>query len=148
MKHCLTAALLGSLVLFGCSQGNEGPPLEPVEGTVLRDGKPLANAAVTLIPIGSTHGQGGSGFTDASGAFVISTPDQKRKGAAIGDYQVIISKYVKSDGSDFVPTNDLSPMDAGANELLPPKYSDVERTTLTAKVPAGGAKLEFKLLPK
>ena len=139
---------IGGALLVGCESPTDGPPLVPVEGVVTLDGQPLAGAVVTLIPKGETRGQASHGRTDATGKFTVTSSDGKRVGATVGSYQVVISKYVNPDGSDFVGSADVSPMDAGYRELLLPAYSDVQSSRLVAEVPAAGAKLEFKLLSK
>jgi len=156
-RICLVLDAL-SLVRFaalaavvGCNSAPAGPPVVPAEGTVLLDEKPLPNANVQFVPTGETRGATASyGKTDAAGKFVVTSPDHRRKGVAVGSYQVVISKYVKPDGSDFVPDPNVGPDESGGyRELLPLTYSDPAQSTLTAEVPTGGAKgLEFKLKSK
>jgi hypothetical protein len=125
--------------------------LVPAEGVVLLDDKPLGNANVMLVPQGETRGDRGSfGRTDATGKFAVASPDGKRKGTAVGSYRIVISKFVKPDGSDFIPDPNVGPDETGGyKELLPVTYSDAAQSTLTAEVPAGGTKgLEFKLKGK
>jgi len=144
--------LAWSLVLLGgCSSAPPGPPLVPVEGIVTLDGKALAGANVMLVPRGETRGD--KAFyakTDAAGKFLAASADGRQKGAAVGNYQVVINKLVKPDGSDFIPDPNSGPEDTGGfRELLPSAYSDAARSTLTADVPDGGTKnLEFKLNSK
>jgi hypothetical protein len=143
--------LVLAAAMSGCSKSSSGPPLVPAEGAVLLDDKPLGNANVMLVPKGETRGGSASyGMTDAAGKFAVGPPDGKRKGTAVGSYQVVISKYVKPDGSDFIPDPNVGPDETGGyRELLPATYSDAAQSTLTAEVPAGGAKgLEFKLKSK
>jgi len=137
--------------LSGCGGAAAGPELVPAEGVVLLDDKPLANANVMFVPKGETRGDRASfGKTDAAGKFAVASPDGKRKGTAVGSYQVVINKLVKPDGSDFVPDPNAGPEDTGGfKELLPAMYSDQAQITLAAEVPAGGTKgLEFKLRGK
>jgi hypothetical protein len=133
--------------LSGCSSLPAGPPLVPAEGVVTLDGKPLAGAQVMLEPRGETRGQAVFAKTDGAGKFAVASPDGKQRGAAVGNYRVIISKLVKPDGSDFIPDPNSGPDDTGGfRQLLPSVYSDPVQTTLTADVPDGGTKsLEFKL---
>jgi hypothetical protein len=144
--------LAASVALIGgCSSSTSGPPVVPAEGTVLLDDKPLPNANVMLVPKGETRGDRASfGKTDATGKFAVASPDGKRKGTAVGSYQVVINKLVKPDGSDFVPGPNAGPEDTGGfKELLPVTYSDPAQSMLTTEVPAGGTKgLEFKLRSK
>jgi hypothetical protein len=114
------------------------------------DGKPLPAADIMFVPQGETKGQGAVGRTDAAGKFELQSQDRKHKGAPVGDYQVVISKLVKPDGSDYVPDPNAGPMDTGGfKELLPARYSDQNQANLQATVPDGGTKtLEFKLNSK
>jgi len=140
--YSLTAAFI-VLIIAGCGKRALGPA---VEGIVTLDGQPLANANVQLIPQGDTMGQTGFGKTDSAGKFTIRSADGQQAGASPGDYKVVISKHVKPDGTDHVPKPDEDPMLASFKELLPPTYSDPEKTKLKAKVPTeAGNSLSFKL---
>jgi hypothetical protein len=143
----LALALIG---LSSCNSAPSGPPLVPAEGIVTLDGKPLASADVILEPRGETRGQAVFGKTDAAGKFAAASPDGKHKGAAVGNYHVVISKLVKPDGSDFIPDPKSGPEDTGGfRQLLPSAYSDGAQSQLTADVPDGGTKnLEFNLKSK
>jgi hypothetical protein len=152
MKQSRLAAIqLGLLIvtcvaLWGCGSKPPGPA---VEGIVTLDGQPLANANVQLVPQGETMGQAGFGKTDQAGKFSIGPAGSKQRGAAPGEYKVVISKYVKPDGTDYVPKPDEDPMLGNYKELLPAAYSDPGRSVLTVNVPDGEAKnLELKLNSK
>ena len=134
----------------GCSSAPPGPPLVPAEGVVLLDGKPLSGADLVFQPQGETKGQAGYGRTDAAGKFALTTPDMKHKGVAVGSYRITINKLVKPDGSDFVPDPKSGPEDTGGfKPLLPPAYSDMDKTRLSIEIPPGGKKdAEFKLNSK
>ncbi|HUT95130.1 MAG TPA: hypothetical protein VMY37_37095 [Thermoguttaceae bacterium] len=136
----LTCALL-LLALAGCPGGGASrdlPDLVPVGGTVTLDGEPLSGAHVTFVPVGSTPGTACFGLTDASGRYEIMA-DAEHKGAPVGEFKVACTKWVTADGSDFQSQEGVSPMEAGAVDLLPPKYSDETETELKATVPAGGS---------
>ena len=142
----VTCAIL-LLALAGCpgGGGEDLPDLVPAGGTVTLDGEPLSGASVVFVPVGTTPGRGCSGLTDASGHFEI-VADAENKGAPVGEFQVVINKWVMEDGSDFQSAEGLSPMEAGAEELLPPKYSSEAETELKATVPAGGSdSISFEL---
>lgn len=146
MRRPFVGIALIAILIAGCTAKAPGPA---VEGVVTLDGQPLANANVQLIPQGENMGQTGFGKTDAAGKFVIGSADGKQKGAAPGEYKVVISKHVKPDGTDYVPKPDEDPMLASFKELLPAAYSDQEKTQLRAQVADGGTKnLELKLHSK
>jgi hypothetical protein len=152
VRHwCLVAVASGPAIFSGCGTSQKGPPLVPAEGIVTLDGKPLSGATVMLVPRGETRGATALyGKTDSAGKFGVTSPDGKHKGASVGNYQVVINKLVKPDGSDFVPDPKSGPEDTGGfREVLPTAYSDPARSALTADVPDGGTKsLEFKLNSK
>jgi len=146
MKRHLAVVILVGIVAVGCAARAPGPP---VEGVVMLDEQPLANANVQMIPQGETRGQTGFGKTDAAGRFTIGSADGKQRGAPPGEYKIAISKHIKPDGTDYLPKPDEDPMLASYKELLPAAYSDPEQTQLRAEVPAAGTKgLEFKLKSK
>jgi len=141
----LVCALL-LLGLTGCPGGasRDQPDLVPVSGTVTLNGEPLAGAEVAFIPTGSTGGTGAFGSTDASGHYELNSGGQT--GAPVGEFKVAITKWVMQDGSDFEPEEGVSPIDAGAQNALPPKFGDETATQLTATVPDGGSdSIDFEL---
>ena len=153
MQKVVVAIVICTLflpVLAGCGGGTSAdlPELVPVSGTVTLDGKPASGVTVTFIPTGATGGGASYGATDASGKYELKSNDG-RPGAVTGEFKVACNKWVKADGSDFVgEPGGPSPMEAGATEALPPKFSDEAATTLKATVPAGGGTVDFDLTSK
>src|SRR5262245_43486928 len=134
--------LLTALVLVaGCGKDNDG--LTPVAGTVFVDDAAAQGAVVTFFPTGNTPGNGGTGQTDATGKYEISTP-QGKKGLPPGEYKVSVSYRRNPDGS--APDPNVPPIESKAVELLPPKYSDREKTELTATVTAETKPHDFKVV--
>lgn len=128
--------LLIAIIAVGCGSGEERPQTSKTEGTVTFDGKPLEAASVSFIP---ESGRPASGFTDASGRFVLTTFGSE-DGAIVGQHTVIISK-VKSEAKD---QNDIY---AKQKSVIPEKYSDIKKTELTATINSDGAndiKLDLK----
>ncbi len=137
-------------VLVGCPGGADGdlPDLVPVTGTVTLDGEPVEGVNVTFIPTGTTPGGASYGATDASGKYELKSNDG-RTGATAGEFKVVCGRWVMADGTAFVgEPGGPSPMEAGATESLPPKYSQEDATTLTATVPSGGGEVNFDLKNK
>src|SRR5690606_19157138 len=66
----------------------------PVSGTVLLNGKPLADAKLIFEPIGDESGNAAGkpsyGRTDDSGRYALKCPIAKQDGAAVGDHRVRI----------------------------------------------------------
>jgi hypothetical protein len=136
---------VGLAALVGCSAGDANlPELVPVSGTVTLDDKPLAKATVTFIPVGTTRGDGGFATTDENGRYQLLSL-QRKPGAPVGAYRVVISKRVMPDGSDVPDESDVAPIDSPAREMLPPQYSSEQDSTLSATVPEGGGTIDFPL---
>ncbi|MCA9246048.1 MAG: hypothetical protein KDA42_03005 [Planctomycetales bacterium] len=128
-------ASISALVLLPMFAGCAGDdfPLAPVSGTLMLDGRPVANAQVAFEPqrLGDAinAGPGSYGTTNAQGQFELRTADG-RAGAVIGAHAVIFSTYQAKQGENFE-------MIVVAEELIPQGY----RTgpgRLTFTVPAEG----------
>ncbi|MDA1163801.1 MAG: carboxypeptidase-like regulatory domain-containing protein [Planctomycetota bacterium] len=128
---------------MGCSKGvpEFAKDLVAVSGTVTMDSKPLEGAMVTYIAQDGPS-RSSTAMTDASGQYSMTTPTAG-EGILPGAYTVIISKLLMPDGSPIPP--DTAPMDVGAEELLPEKYSSVAAPTLSAEVGKLGGKFDFEL---
>jgi len=151
MRLDLVGLGLGALLLsiaVGCGKaGPEAPPLVPVSGTVTLDGKPLANASVTFLPVAGTSGaRSPYGFTGPDGRYELMY-DNEHKGSPEGSFEVVCNKWVMPDGSDFPRDSGQSPIEV-ARELLPPNYSQEGMSELKATVPAGGGTIDFELKSK
>ena len=140
----LTVAVTGC---FGGSSSPPPPPTIPVVGTVTWNGQPLSNASIIFLPRAETAGQECSGITDANGRFELKHP-LGAVGAPPGEYSVVVSRLVDSKGQPITPDPNVPPADLGAVESLPPKYSDVTQTTLTATVPKPDGEFVFDLKGK
>ena len=147
MRNCLTLVVAAS-VAVGCSvEDPDLPKLHPVTGTVTLDDTPLARAAISFNPTGSTLGSGSTAMTDDQGKYELTTLHQGA-GAPVGEYQVVISKIVQPDGTEFAPDPNRDMMTTPQKELVPSKYSDPIQTTLSAVVAEGGSTIDFKLKSK
>lgn len=134
----------------GCDSGPKGPDMHPVTGVVTMDGKPLDSATVFFRPSGSTGGNGSFGKTDADGRYALKT-DGGGEGAVEGSYDVFVSREVGSDGkpvSAVVDPDAPAAVDGGIRESIPSAYSNYQRPTLNATVPAGGTTANFDLKSK
>jgi len=152
MQKIVGASVICALVLptlVGCGGDTaELPDVVPVSGTITLDGQTVAGVNVTFIPTGSTEGGSSYGATDASGKYELTSNDG-RTGVGVGEFKVVCGKWIMPDGADYVgEPGGPSPMEAGATELLPPKYSQEASTTLKATVPAGGGSIDFELKSK
>ena len=128
------------LCCAGCSNNKKGPQVDlmPAAGTVTLDGKPLADADIAFYLQGDRpQGYAGSGGkTDAQGKYELTTG--AAKGAAAGSYKVTISQYRDANGGPVVISEGMDlqqlKMQGQAKEMLPPRYSDMEKTELKATV--------------
>lgn len=115
---------IGVLLAEGCSRGE--PPVYPVHGRVLWQGKPLAEATVIFHPEG-----GGSrsltARTDRDGKFALTT-HRPGDGAPAGWYQVSVEYR------ELVREGDEA-MRVGRN-LLPRRYEAPETSGLRCQVRA------------
>jgi len=120
---------LGSAILFvaftGCFGGNGYPETAPVEGLLLYQGKPLADANISFIP---TNGRPASATTNAAGEFQLTTfvPGD---GAIPGEHQVLIEKYTQPKSDQLYAETKLA---------VPKKYSEIRTSPLRESVPPDG----------
>lgn len=117
-----------AIVTSGC--GPSGRPqvkTASVAGTVLVDGQPVEGAQVNFL----TKEYAGVATTDASGKFQME--------AQPGENTVYIVKYEGVDPNfdeTMIAGSDMP--GSGPKQLLPPKFSDPEKTELRFTVPDDG----------
>ena len=142
-------ALLATVVATGCSR--TGPAVEFVEGQVLLDGAPLADATIGFSPA-EGPGLGAFGRTDAAGMYKLtaSRAGARLGGAAVGSYLVTVRKY-RNRLEDLGPQPDPSDTKAAAkwqaeaerlnalppDSLIPEAYGDKATSGLKATVKPG-----------
>tara|TARA_R110002095_G_scaffold175471_3_gene152950 strand:+ start:30014 stop:30397 length:384 start_codon:yes stop_codon:yes gene_type:complete len=123
------------VLLAGCGSGVDRPSTAKAEGTVRFENQPLAGASVSFIP---KSGRPASGFTDASGHFVLRT-FEAADGAIPGEHTVMISKVAAD-------TKKQGDMYATQKSAIPEKYADLKKSGLNATVNADGEnKFDFDL---
>jgi hypothetical protein len=120
------------ILIAGCGQAPEGPPLAPVSGRVTLDGKPEPNAYVTFQPVTGSRkldeepGPQSHAVTDEEGRFVLRTVFGDRPGAMIGTHKVNVRV-----GIDLPPP------------LLPPRCrQEIDTFTVTTE---GDDQVELRL---
>jgi hypothetical protein len=129
-RNIAAATALAALLLAGgCSQSApERPPVYPLSGKVVYQGRPAAGAWVTLHP---TSGQPGApqprAKTDSQGNFVVSTFDAQ-DGAPAGEYRVTL---------ELTQIVDVGGELQSGPSLLPPQYGSPATTTIVARVNEG-----------
>ena len=147
MMKCAVFCLAGValLGLLGCGRGpanvyTEYADLHPVKGKVTFRGEPIPDATIRLHPVappadGSlVHAP--SGVVDESGDFEISTyrPAGMGKGAPVGDYRATVSWRGPLKGLTEEQEDELK-------ELIPPKYTRPQSSTITVNVQEGDNEL-------
>ena len=156
---CFLTVFLASLTVVafvGCG-GPKWPPTYKSSGTVTLDGTPVERASISFYPLDGQ--KPANATTDANGAFEV-TSFNAGDGAMLGSFGVTIEKfpvveiettpggipYDESMNTDEGPSAD-SEKDP-VNEL-PEKYSDHEKSGLSATVTADGENVfKFELTSK
>ena len=131
-------AFAGVVLAAGCGGGKD---LVPVKGVVTVGGRPLPDATVQFIAQ-DPGGRDAHGFTDATGAFRLTT-FKPADGAAPGTYQVVIQPAVEVEGPVAASQEEAQ---KAANEgrtrpkrsAVPPQYTRPDQTPLTQDVPTSG----------
>jgi len=134
---CLAAvAALALMLTAGCRRG---PAVVFVEGVVRLDGQPLEAASVAFTPVEAKGELPATGFTDATGRFVLSARGAGLgRGTTVGDYIVIVKKEVVPPGQEEA----LSPI---VELHTPVQYLQKETSPLRATVKQGRNRFEFDL---
>jgi hypothetical protein len=121
----------------GCGSGQ--PPLHPVTGRVLFDGRPATGFAVAFSSSAeATKGVEATGRIDADGRFALETRQdgQQRPGAVAGPHRVVI-----------LPPPGFGD-DSGEIEAIPLRYADYSQSGLTAEVrPDAPNEILLELVP-
>lgn len=143
----LVAAGICGLVVAGC--GKPGPQVQYVEGMVLLDGEPVADATVVFVPQ-AADGLTATGRSKADGRFTLTSVrgGKPNGGALAGDYSVTFTKAdydlkkagkTRDDDLDGVPLI----------YFIPQRYGDAEKSGLSATVGKGqntGPEFRFELV--
>jgi hypothetical protein len=130
MPRAYRVAVVLALLLAGCGGGSYRTAL--VSGRVTMDGKPLAYATVTFVPVtapGEKHPPPSSaGITDADGRYSLALAAEARTdGAVVGKHKVMILLGQEAAAHDTAPT---------FHKQVPEQYN--RKSTLECEVPAGG----------
>lgn len=149
MSRDAFAGIALAVFLSGCGSGSKpaAPPvtLAPVGGTVKMGGKPASRVAISVVPTGTTKGQGGWAVTDEAGQFKVIHSSQQ-EGIEPGEYRAVFSLYVKPNGEPIPPNT--SPTDSMAVQGVPVPWSDPGSTAPAQTIsvsPAGKMDLAFDL---
>lgn len=156
MLRIWRAFLVVGLVVCGFGCGGAKPI--PVHGTVTVDGKPLADAGVSFIPVGG-KGRPAFGGTDAAGKYRMTT-ESPGDGAFPGEYTVTIvweelpHEYMKyREGAprkkellkDYLAWKETH---KPVPSPVPAIYADPSKTPLKQTVPAPNGVADFAIRSK
>ncbi len=133
------ALLLALGLVCGCGPREQRGA---VEGTVRRNGRPLADVLVTFLPDPDEGNKGrrSAGTTDAQGKYRLRGEDG-RDGAAAGSYRVVVEDLaIYSAPRDADGTLLRRPP-----ERFPSRFGDALRTPLRREVRAGEQTLDIEL---
>ena len=152
----LLCALLTLTPGAGCCQRGSTWSLAPVEGTVTKDGRPLANIQVTFWadPAAGTQGPRTCSFTDAAGHYELRT-DTGARGAVIGRYRVcLVDAHQDSNFLGLLSKNvenakvvqermKQTQMEMSASSCVPLSYGLPDKTPLRVGVEPGPQVIDF-----
>ena len=145
----LFITLLTVVAISGC-----GSKLDTIKvsGTITFDGAPLADATVNFSPETEGVGLPAYGTTDASGNYVLQTPQGAVDGGTTpGKYLVTVHKREKTpvaetpgeyDGTSSAPDPNLP----RPKSLIPERYERVATSGLTATVEKDNTVFNFDLV--
>jgi hypothetical protein len=129
------ALLCGLAVAAAGCAGDTGPPLAPVSGTLLVDGRPIAGVSVMFVPDNrkGTSGPASVGVTGADGAFTLTAPGN-RPGAIVGHHKVTAAcPFDPAGGSS---ASGVAADASGTRCSIPTTYGDPVLTPLEVEVKA------------
>lgn len=147
----LIVGLFAGVFLAGC--GSSGPPapkpskLVEVTGKVTLNGEPVEGAIVIFTP-NSSGGFVAQGFTDSAGQYSAETRSGNdiELGVAPGSYRVMISRFLKPDGTPVDPAE--PPAMSAARESIPMEYSSPTDSKLRATIGSNGGTFDFAMKGK
>jgi hypothetical protein len=126
----LTVLLVGPM---GCSSG---PTYAPVEGTVSKGGKPLANVRVEFWP--ESPGMKSTAVTNADGRYTLKSEDSQQTGAIVGSHRVVL-KDLDLYGDQFLgrKAENIADLSGGKKQRFTKAYGEAATTQLKKTVVAG-----------
>ena len=134
-------AFFGMLAIPGCT----GQSLGPVEGTLMMNGKPLANVQVEFMP--EANGPRSTGVTNQEGKYRLATDDQ-RTGAVVGRQRIVLHDLQiyddKPPAPGESPKRDIIPV---RPSRFPPRYGNPASTPLKKEVKSSPNTIDLEVTP-
>ena len=127
----LGAFLLTLLIVIGCDGNNHAD----VTGTAKFEGVAIEKGSITFIPVDPTAA-GTAGGEIINGNYSVKVPPGKMKVAI--SWSKVVGKKKLYDAPD-------SPERPIYEQVLPPKYSDINATELTLDVQPGKNEMDWNL---
>jgi len=142
-----TLLVAGSLVPQGCAK--KPPPVVPVSGTVVLEGKPVPLAQVTYYPLFA--GFGGeviaAGISDENGRYELACP--LGEGACVGRHKVTVSDAPSPDQAREQSAEGTAAMRTYLRQLtnrpLGTAFATLATTPLEVEVSEGGGPYDLEL---
>ena len=128
---------LTCVAICGCGARSDQQPTAPVHGKISYKSKPVTTGTITFVP--SKSGPTATGEIQKDGTYKLTSyaPDD---GAVLGSHTVMIISM--QDQANRLP-EDRNPLPP---PMIPMKYSNNERSGLTATVKAGDNIINFDLM--
>lgn len=132
--------------LSGC--GRKGPPLVPVQGTVLLNGQPLPKAVVKFLPQrDDTSEFFSTAITDEKGQFTLTCAYNGQPGAVVGQHVVLITdspdpKELRQSRDPREHENYRAKL---GNRPIPPRYSSIQDSLLKIEIKEGQPEVKLEL---
>jgi hypothetical protein len=138
--------LLGSA---GCGGGPKIPQTVSVQGKIIYQDKPLADALVGFVSkLDNKDVLPARGITNTNGEFTLSTyidPEHEVSGATPGEFVVTVTKNEQQDMAKIMEEFKKNPA-MEFKKLVPEKYTGSKTSPLSATVKSDGDNtFEFKL---
>ena len=151
-------AALGALAVVGCPGGTT-IDADYVEGVVTLDGKPVAGATVTFVPVNEGQGMSATGLTDAQGKYTLNPVGggqlaaEAGAGTLAGEYYVGVLKSemetplteeeAEEQGGEYVESSGES--SAKVTHIVPQKYNNPRKSGLKVTVGEGENSIPIEL---
>lgn len=130
MSNVNTLLLLPLALAAGCADSGRTATI-PVEGTLLVDGRPVANAHIAFHSVGGVQVNCPVGVTGPDGAFRLTTY-AAGDGAPEGEYVVTVLWL-----ADSMPADPCECPDLTIHDRLHGRYADAGTSTLRASIGPG-----------
>jgi len=142
-RAVLYVLFFAPLLLFGSGCAPRRPAVVPVQGIVLLNNEPLANAAVEFVPMLDGYGSemNSTAFTDEQGRFTLKCNWHEQTGAVLAKHKVVV---IESPAPGALEERERGSRNRSTvvlptlpNRPIPAKYGTVGSTPLEIEVKAG-----------